>query len=159
MADMARLVANGEVVSLILLRVGTALLVVVFALKAALLPLSFWLPHAYSAASAPVAALFAIMTKVGLYALWRLWPLLLGVDNGPLADWIEPWLWGLALATLVFAALGALAAKRMAMLAAWLVLVSVGTLMAAVSVDTVDAWAAGLYYLIHSTWAGAALFL
>src|SRR5690606_16477118 len=76
MADVGRLVSNGAVSSPLLLQVSAALLLIVFALKAAVLPLSFWLPGAYAAASAPVAALFAIMTKIGLYAIWRLWPLL-----------------------------------------------------------------------------------
>ncbi|MEE4250296.1 MAG: monovalent cation/H+ antiporter subunit D [Alcanivoracaceae bacterium] len=159
MADVARVISAGELVSPLLLQVSGALLLVVFALKAALLPLSFWLPGAYSAASAPVAALFAIMTKVGLYAIWRMWPLLYGLEGSPLDGMVSPWLWWLALATIGFAALGALAAQRLAVLASWLVLVSVGSLMAALTVATPAAWAAGFYYLIHSTFAAAALFL
>jgi multicomponent K+:H+ antiporter subunit D len=53
-------------------RTAFALLLAVFAFKAALLPLGFWLPHAYGAATAPVAALFAVLTKVGIYAILRL---------------------------------------------------------------------------------------
>lgn len=159
MADVSRVMQQGDLVSPMLLQVSAALLLLVFSLKAALLPLSFWLPGAYSAASAPVAALFAIMTKVGLYAVWRLWPLLFGHEASPLDGLVAPWLWGLALATLLFAALGALAATRLAALAAWLVLVSVGSLMAVITVATTAAWAAGFYYLLHSTWAAAALFL
>src|SRR5690606_8271757 len=55
-----------------LVRVAAALLITVFALKAALLPLSFWLPSAYAAAGPAVAALFAIMTKVGIVAIFRI---------------------------------------------------------------------------------------
>ncbi len=159
MADVSRAMQQGNVVSPMLLQVSGALLLLVFSLKAALLPLSFWLPGAYSAASASVAALFAIMTKVGLYAIWRLWPLLFGHDASPLDGLVAPWLWGLALATLLFAAVGALAATRLAALTAWLVLVSVGSLMAVITVATIQAWAAGFYYLLHSTWSAAALFL
>lgn len=159
MADVARVISAGDLVSPLLLQVSAALLLLVFALKAALLPLSFWLPGAYSAASAPVAALFAIMTKVGLYAIWRMWPLLYGLPGSPLEGMATPWLWWLALATIGFAALGALSAQRLAGLASWLVLVSVGSLMAALTVATPAAWAAGFYYLIHSTFAAAALFL
>lgn len=159
MADVARVISAGELVSPLLLQVSGALLLVVFALKAALLPLSFWLPGAYAAASAPVAALFAIMTKVGLYAIWRLWPLLYSIEDSPLEGMVSPWLWWLALATISFAALGALSAQRLAALASWLVLVSAGSLMAALTVATPAAWAAGFYYLIHSTFAAAALFL
>ena len=136
MADVSRVMQQGSLVSPMLLQVSGALLLLVFSLKAALLPLSFWLPGAYAAASAPVAALFAIMTKVGLYAIWRLWPLLFGHEASPLDGLVAPWLWWLALATLMFAALGALASTRLAALAAWLVLVSVGSLMAVITVAT-----------------------
>ena len=159
MADVARVISAGELASPLLLQVSGALLLVVFALKAALLPLSFWLPGAYSAASAPVAALFAIMTKVGLYAIWRMWPLLYGLHDSPLEGMAAPWLWWLALATIGFAALGALSAQRLAGLASWLVLMSVGSLMVALTAATPAAWAAGFYYLMHSTFAAAALFL
>ena len=159
MADVGRLVASDAVSSPLLLQVSAALLLIVFALKAAVLPLSFWLPGAYAAASAPVAALFAIMTKIGLYAIWRMWPLLYAVPGGALDGMVQPWLWPLALATLLFAALGVVAASSLRALVAWLVLVSVGTLMAAITVATPQAWSAALYYLLHSTWAAAALFL
>ncbi len=159
MADVGRVIAADELLSPLLLQVAGVLLLVVFALKSALLPLSFWLPGAYAAATAPVAALFAIMTKVGLYSIWRLWPLLFGMEGGPLTGLVAPWLWGLALATLAFAALGVLSARRLALLAAWLVMMSVGSLMAVLTVATPAAWTGGFYYLMHSTWAAAALFL
>ncbi len=159
MADVTRVLMEGRLVSPLLLQIGGALLLLVFALKAALLPFCFWLPGAYAAASAPVAALFAIMTKVGLYAIWRLWPLLFGHEASPLNSLVTPWLWPLALLTLAFAALGVLSATRLATLAAWLVLMSVGSLMAVLTLATEQAWAAGLYYLVHSTLAAAALFL
>lgn len=159
MADVTRVLMEGRLVSPLLLQIGGALLLLVFSLKAALLPFCFWLPGAYAAASAPVAALFAIMTKVGLYAIWRLWPLLFGHEASPLNSLVTPWLWPLALLTLAFAALGVLSATRLATLAAWLVLMSVGSLMAVLTLATEQAWAAGLYYLVHSTLAAAALFL
>src|SRR5690606_24313123 len=71
MADMARVVAALGADDAALVRSAALLLLVVFALKAAIVPLYFWLPSAYAAASAPVAALFAIMTKVGVYAIVR----------------------------------------------------------------------------------------
>ena len=58
-----------------LLHAGAAILAVAFLAKAAIWPLNFWLAPAYAAASAPVAALFAMMTKVGVYAVLRLWTL------------------------------------------------------------------------------------
>jgi hypothetical protein len=73
-----------------LARLACALLIAVFALKAGLLPLSFWLPHTYTAAGAPVAALFAIMTKVGIVAILRVQVIALAPSDArsarPLAD-------------------------------------------------------------------------
>ena len=56
---------------LYLAKAGGLLLIVVFGLKAALVPLQFWLVSTYTTALAPVAALFAIMTKVGVYSFIR----------------------------------------------------------------------------------------
>ena len=138
------------------LRLALALLVSVFLLKAALLPLSFWLPHTYSAAPAPVAALFAIMTKVGIVVLLRVQVVAIAPTHPEL---LYGWLTILALATLVFAVLGVLSAKNMKTLAAWLVLISAASLLLIPAQPHEAASAAGLYYLVHSTLAGAACFL
>ena len=65
-----------------LLHAGAAILAIAFLAKAALWPLNFWLPPAYAAAGAPVAALFAILTKVGVYAVLRLWTLCFPASAG-----------------------------------------------------------------------------
>lgn len=135
------------------------LLLVVFGLKAAIAPLYFWLPRAYASASAPVAALFAIMTKVGVYTIVRTYTLIFGDGAGPLANLALPWLWPLALITLALGLLGALAARELRVQIAYLVVVSVGTLLAGVALNTEAALAASFYYLIHSTWICGALFL
>jgi multicomponent K+:H+ antiporter subunit D len=158
LADLATKAATLDPDQLGLARAGGLLLLLVFGLKAALLPLHLWLPRAYAGTSAPVAALFAIMTKVGIYAILRTHTLLFGPAAGELAQLFEPWLMPLALATLVVGTLGALAATRLTQLAAYLVLVSVGTLLAGISVST-EAIAAALYYLPHSTFTAALLFL
>jgi multicomponent K+:H+ antiporter subunit D len=107
-----------------LARAAALLLLVVFGVKAALLPLGFWLPDTYGAASGPVAALFAIMTKVGIYAIVRLSLTVFAADQGPLAGVGQPILFALGLVTMVFASLGALAARRLTALIAYLVLMS-----------------------------------
>ncbi len=158
MADLAQRAAHLPADNLGLARAGGLLLFVVFGLKAALLPLFLWLPAAYANTSAPVAALFAIMTKVGAYAILRADTLLFGDLSGALAGLFDPWLRPLALATLVVGMAGALAAESLGRLAAWLVVASVGTLLTAFSLGAAGI-AAGLYYLPHSTFAAAALFL
>ena len=137
-------------------RLALALLCAVFVLKAALLPLSFWLPHTYAAAPAPVAALFALMTKVGIISLLRLQVIAI---HPAYPDLLYGWLTTLALATVLFAVLGALAAKDMKTLAAWLVLLSAGTLLLVPAQASAEISAAGLFYLAHSSFAGAACFL
>jgi len=158
MADLAIRAAQVAPENLGLARTGGLLLLAVFALKAALLPLCLWLPAAYAHTAAPVAALFAIMTKVGAYAILRVDTLLFGAGAGPLAGLFDAWLLPLALATLAFGMVGALAAERLKRLAAWLVVASVGTLLTAFALGG-EGIAAGLYYLPHGTFAAALLFL
>lgn len=159
MADLAVAIRALPEADAALARAAGLLLLAVFGLKAALLPLYFWLPSAYASAPAPVAALFAIMTKVGVYAIVRVFTLLFGAGAGGAANLVAPVLLPLALLTLLAAALGALAAARLRTLAAWLVVGSAGTLLAAVGLFSADGLTAALYYAIHSTLAGAALFL
>ncbi len=158
MAHLAAQAAVAPAENLGVARAGGLLLFGVFALKAALAPLLLWLPAAYASASAPVAALFAIMTKVGAYALLRADTLIFGSASGPLAGLFAPWLLPLALVTLAAGMLGALAADRLKRLTAWLVIASVGMLLIAFSLGT-EGIAAGLYYLPHSTFAAALMFL
>ena len=159
MADLAVKVAQANPEQLRLVHVSGLLLLVVFGLKAALLPLYFWLPGAYSAASAPVAALFAIMTKVGVYSIIRVFMLIFGIEAGALANVAQPWLLPLGLITLALGTFGVLASRCLRRQVAYLVVVSVGTLIAAVGLLSVESMAASLYYLIHSTFITGGLFL
>lgn len=159
MADVARQIASAGPAQAPLLAAAGLLLMVVFALKAALFPLAFWLPATYASATPAVAALFSILTKVGVYAIWRLCTVLYGPQAGLLADLLEPWLWPLALAGMLLAAVGALAARDLPKLVAYLVVLSAGTLLAALALRQPQAQSAALYYLLHSTWVSGALFL
>ncbi len=159
MADLAVKVAATPLEQVALVRVAGLLLFAVFALKAALLPLYLWLPAAYAHTTAPVAALFAIMTKVGAYSILRVYTLIFGEQAGPAADLIEAWLLPLALTTLVAGMLGAVASIRLRQQIAYLVMASVGSLLVAFGLNTSVGIAAGLYYLPHSTFAVAAFFL
>ena len=159
MADLAGRVAQVGEADAVLLRVAAMLLLVVFCVKAALLPLYFWLPETYSAASAPAAALFAIMTKVGVYAIARVTTLVFGADAGAGASIAQPWLPALALATLALGAAGALAARRLRLLIAYLIVASAGTLLLSMGLGTMGTVGAGLFYLINSTLVAAAMFL
>jgi len=152
-ADLAGRAATLPADRLGLWQAGGWLLVAVFALKAAVLPLGFWLPGAYGVADGAVAALFSVLTKVGVVAIIRSCTLVFpDLDVGPV-------LWVAAIGTLALGATGMLAARRMSALAAHAVILSVGVLLVSVSLFTRDALAAAVFYLAHGTFATAALFL
>lgn len=158
-ADMALRVASLPAEDLLLVQAGGSLLLIVFALKAAILPLQFWLPATYSAASPPVAALFAVMTKIGVYALLRVYTTIFGETAGPLSGLGMNWLWAFGLATILLGAIGVLGSQDFRKLVANLVIVSVGTLVCLVAMQNTAATAAVLYYTVHSTLVTGALFL
>lgn len=159
MADLALRVAQLAPEQAALFQVGALVLLVVFGLKAAIVPLYLWLPATYAAAAAPVAALFAIMTKVGVYSIVRVHGVLLGPEAGHAALAAQPWLLPLGLFTLGLGVLGALAAHSLARMAAYLTVASVGTILAGVGLFTPAALSASLYYMVHSTLVMAAMFL
>ncbi|MFW0753860.1 monovalent cation/H+ antiporter subunit D [Pseudomonas sp. H11T01] len=142
-----------------LLHAGAAILAVAFLAKAGMWPLNFWLVPAYSAASAPVAAMFAIMTKVGVYTLLRLWTLLFSGQAGASAYFGGDWLIYGGMATIVCAALAILAAQRLERMASLSILVSAGILLSAVGFAQPSLTAGALFYMVSSTLALSALFL
>lgn len=159
MADLALRVSELRGDSLMLAKASGFILLVVFGLKAALVPLYFWLPGTYAAASAPVAALFAIMTKVGVYSIIRTHWVIFGAGAGEASLTVADWLLPIALTTSVLGVLGALAAHRMSRLIAYLTVSSVGTILACVGLFTPETLSAALYYTLHSTIVIAGLFL
>jgi multicomponent K+:H+ antiporter subunit D len=122
-------------------------------------PLNFWLVPAYSAAAAPVGALFAIMTKVGVYATLRLWTLWFSPDAGTSAQFGGDWLVISGLATMAFGAIGLLASHKLERLASFSVIVSSGTLLASIGFGQAALTGGALFYLLGSTLATSALFL
>ncbi len=158
LADIALQLQTVSAVNASLVRASAALLITVFLLKAAILPLSFWLPHAYGSAGAPVAALFAIMTKVGIVAILRVQ--MVAFNAAPVThDLLGNWLVIAALVTIVFSAFGLLSAKRLQVLVAWLILGSAGVLLMVPALAGQLVTAAGLYYLAQSAIVGAAFFM
>ncbi|MEM7544213.1 MAG: monovalent cation/H+ antiporter subunit D [Pseudomonadota bacterium] len=141
------------------IRVAAVLLLMVFAIKAAVLPLHFWLPASYSEAPAPVAALFAIMTKVGAYCIIRCYTLVFAPDLEMTQGLFDTWLLPAALLTLALGMIGVLGSRRVDRLVAFAVIGSMGMLLSAVAVFTEAGITAALYYAVHSTFAAAALFL
>lgn len=158
-ADLAQKVALLTGDDALILRAGGMLLLVVFGLKAALLPLYFWLPQAYANTTGSVAALFAIMTKVGVYAILRVFTIVFGDDAGSAALLGYDWLWWLGLTTLAAGGIGVLGSRDLRLLIAYLVVMSVGTMLTTFSMNTERAISAVMYYLLHSTLITACLYL
>jgi multicomponent K+:H+ antiporter subunit D len=159
MADLAQKVTQIAPGDEALLRTGALLLFLVFALKSALVPLHWWLPGAYAAAPGPVAALFMIMTKVGAYAILRVYTLIFGAEAGAVAQVATPWVIPAALATLALGAAGVLASQTLLGLVCFSVVWSMGSLLVVLGLFDIEGATGGLYYLVHSTFIGASLFL
>ena len=142
-----------------LLHAGAAILAMAFLIKAAVWPLNAWLVPAYTATSTPVAALFVLMTKVGVYAILRIWMLLFPSMGALSAQFGDSFLLIAGLATLAFGAIGVLASIRLDRIAAFSIIVTSGTLLASFATGSIAASAAALFYLASSTFAVSALFL
>ena len=159
MADLAARIPALSSEDSALFAAAAALLGTAFLMKAGAWPLNFWLPATYAAASAPAAAIFAIMSKLGVYVILRLWTLVFGVDAGPLVGFGGGWLLVGGMLTIVFGTIGVLASQSLPRLAGCSVLVSSGTLIAAIGIGDGAVIGATLFYLVSSTLGIAALFL
>jgi multicomponent K+:H+ antiporter subunit D len=159
MAELAVQVAGVPEGDLMLLEAGAAILGVAFLVKAGIWPLSFWLPRTYAAAAPPVGAIFAIMTKVGVYVILRLSSLLFADKSGGAAGFADDWLIWAGFATMAYGTLGILATRQLTGVAGHYVMVSSGTLLVAIGLGGQALTAAALFYLASSTLAVGALYL
>jgi multicomponent K+:H+ antiporter subunit D len=159
MADLARKVALIPEADRGLFHAGAAVLGVAFLVKAAAWPLNFWLVDAYAAAVPPVSAIFAILTKVGVYVLLRLWTLMLSAEASMHAVFAGDALVAGGLATLAMGAVGMLGVQHPRRLAGFAIVVSAGTLLAAMGFADAALIGGALFYLVVSTLAASALFL
>jgi multicomponent K+:H+ antiporter subunit D len=160
MAALAQMIPTVPENTRSLLHAGAAILGIAFLIKTAMWPLGFWLPRTYAATAPAVAAMFALMTKVGIYVLLRLGVLLFGEDAGSASsgfgsDWL---LWG-GVATIVAGIIGMLGARDLGKLAGYNVVISSGTLLGAIALRQPAVTAGALAYLVISTLGIAAFFL
>jgi len=159
MADLAARVPSVSDADRMLLEAGAAILGIAFLVKAGMWPLCFWLPSTYSVVAPPVAAMFSIMTKVGIYVILRLWLMVFGAEAGASAYFGYGWLLAGGIATVAFSAIGLLASQDLARMASFNVLMSSGTLLAVIAVGSTVATGGALFYLVISTLAVSAFFL
>ena len=130
------------------------LLLLAFCVKAAVFPLSFWLPDSYPTAPAPVTAVFAgLLTKVGIYAIIRTQTLLF--PDSPLS---VP-LMVVAFLTLLVGILGALAQADIKRLLSFTLVSHIGYMVFGIALGTQLAMGATIYYVVHHITVQTALFL
>lgn len=157
MADLAARIPQIEPDRRMLMEAGFGVLGVAFLIKAGMWPLCFWLPTAYSVASAPVAGIFAILSKLGIYVILRLTMLLFG--DGPSAGFGSTVLLFGGIATLVFGTIGVLASQALGRLAGYSVLVSSGTMLMVLGINQGVISSGALLYLVSSTLTLSAFFM
>ncbi|QDI93165.1 Na+/H+ antiporter subunit D [Salicibibacter halophilus] len=130
-------------------------LLLVFAIKAALL-MYFWLPGAYSAPPMAISAMFAaLLTKVGMYAIFRTFTLIF-YHEAAITHELIGWL---GVATMILGGIGAVAYWDLRRILAYNVIIAVGFIMIGLAVFTEVALAGSIYYLIHDMIVKALLFL
>lgn len=127
-------------------RILAALLLVAFGIKAAAFPLFFWLPASYHTAPVAVSAAFAgLLTKLGVYALLRVFTLLLA----PEASSIQPLLLAMAGLTMVTGVLGAIAQNDIRRVLAFHSISQVGYMIFGIALGTPLAWGGVLLFMVH----------
>jgi multicomponent K+:H+ antiporter subunit D len=159
MADIATRIPLLSSSDQTLLQTGAAILGIAFLVKAGMWPLGMWLPTTYAAAAPPVAAMFAILSKLGVYVILRLTSLWFGDSAGPSAHFGDLVIQYGGLATIAFGTIGVLASQGIARIACYSVMVSSGTVLAMVGFEDAGVTAGALYYLVSSTLGLACLFL
>jgi multicomponent Na+:H+ antiporter subunit D len=131
-----------------------AVLLVAFGIKAAVFPLSTWLPDSYPTAPAPVTAVFAgLLTKVGVYAIIRAHTLLFP-DGG-----LDPLLLVAALSTMVVGILGAIAQSDIKRLLSFTLVSHIGYMVFGIALSSQLGMAGSIYYVAHHILVQTTLFL
>lgn len=154
-ADLHRLFQKTE--RSFLIASSTAILFGAFGIKAALIPLAFWLPKSYPELPPALSALFAaLLTKIGLYSLYRVFGMIL-VSQGSFPH--QTILYWLALITMVGGVLGAVAQYDMRRILSFHIISQVGYMALALALFTPAALAGGIFYLIHHIVVKGNLFL
>ncbi|SDJ71861.1 Na+/H+ antiporter subunit D [Nonomuraea jiangxiensis] len=129
-------------------------LLLAFAIKAAIFPMSAWLPDSYPTAPAPATAVFAgLLTKVGVYSIIRLEALLFpGGPVGTLLMWV-------ALATMLTGVLGAVAQTDLKRMLSFTLVSHIGYMVFGVGLATVAGMAGAIFYVVHHITVQTSLFL
>lgn len=159
MADVAVRMSGLSEADAPIFRSGHIILCLAFLVKAGMWPLGFWLTTTYTVAAPPVAAFFAIMSKVGIYAIMRINSLTINQHEHISSGFTREWLTIGGIATIIFGTISILAANRLGRIAGSYIMISSGTLLVAIGVGNEGILSAAIFYLISSTLAIAAFYL
>ncbi|GAL09241.1 Na(+) H(+) antiporter subunit D [Vibrio astriarenae] len=155
MADLAQKLAmsdNPEVVTLVSL-----LFLVAFGIKAAAFPLFFWLPASYHTPPIAISSIFAgLLTKVGVYALYRFFSLIFIGDIGFTHSTLFMWM---GIFTMITGVLGAAAQFEVRRILSFHIVSQIGYMILALAIFTPLAFIGGIFYIVHNIVAKTALFL
>jgi multicomponent Na+:H+ antiporter subunit D len=145
LGDLAVLAAEHENPKM--LSLAGALLCAAFSMKAGLFPLYFWLPSSYHVPSPAISAIFAgLLTKVGVYALFRVIPLVFSADWSYFQAWLIP----VANFTMVLGVFGAVTQKNLRRLLSFHIISQIGYIILGLALFTPLALAGAVIYLVHN---------
>ncbi|API90607.1 MULTISPECIES: Na+/H+ antiporter subunit D [Virgibacillus] len=132
------------------------LLFFVFATKAALFPLYYWLPKSYIVPNPVISALFgALLTKVGIYSILRVFSLIF-VHRTDLTHEMFIWIAGLSM---IFGVIGALSTSNIKLIIAYNIIPAIGFILLGIGVLNESGISGSIYYLVNDMIIKTALFL
>lgn len=132
------------------------LFLIVFGIKSAIFPLFFWLPASYHTPPVALTALFGgLLTKVGIYAMWRVLAMMFPQDIA----FFQPLLLVLAALTMIVGVLGAIAQTDFRRLLSFHIISQIGYLLMGLALFTVESMTASVFFMLHVILAKTALFM
>jgi multicomponent Na+:H+ antiporter subunit D len=153
MADLS--IKMGEVENRVLVQITGIFFFIAFGIKSAIFPLYFWLPSSYHTPPSSVAAIFGgLLTKVGVYALLRVFTLIFEMD----AFWQPLFMW-VAVLTLLIGGLGALVQVQLRKLLSFIIVCHIGFMIAGLALHNEGGLTGAVFYLIHDILVKTNIFL
>lgn len=158
MAHLAQLIQNGH--GHAWMTPLAVLFFLVFGTKAAVFPLYFWLFRGYPVASTPVVALFSgLLTKVGVYSMLRVFPLLFAGQFDGTATFLKVLFYLVGAASILFGVFGALSRHEWKDVLSHHITSQIGYMIVGIGLWSTAAFAMALYYLVQAAVAKSGLFL